>query len=854
MPVQSDLSTNDICEDIRKTFKNFVKGDNGYAYETLIALLCDKDNTDADCSRVVLHYLDIFDKMIGIATCDNETILPSFIDMGDTTIDIARHLFGFELDQKALVANFIFSKENIGNNPEVCFGYLQDDDNKGVYRNVKYIVAQLLATVRYRKELLPPMENIQKAIVVRPDIRKPTTEQSHILLRFHRIEGAVRALGRMLTEHVRYHVALKYDANDMEVLNCKNDRGVILRDVISLTMGNSLHIDTKDAIQRLIKYVIDQADQLGYRRYRDGVYKPGRVELTPDDDAHSSQHRASRRRLSDDQETADETNTRSVYSCAWIWHQSLQEFLYSICHHQNSVIHWELLNSEGSSAYMRRIIEYFTENLSDDRFPVLDMERMRHCFSFMDGVYDAVNHKFHPFDENKIRYYHERHANNSALCRLVSDKPPDHTRIASCKLFKQNLMMGSYADHTQRCMSNGCPLLPEWGPDADTPQLCVSCHTDLGHSDLVRCTKTSDTTLRKWDFWDEGFPELYDWKRVPAPAIQRIFDSQQFEGDFTTGDTDDRKAKLKGHELVCQTLFMMLGRLLYPLNVYDRWQVVLFIKGTAGSGKSCIGQAVQRWFCPSDVGIMSNNVQPQFALADLYNKFINICYEIKSDFKLNQADFQSMVSGEDLGVNRKNKSVVMVQPWTATTLIIGNESGNWIDSSGSIQRRIFTVLFDKTPTSPDPNLSVDLEDQAGLLMLKCNMVYRHFVSQWGKNIDLWTKAPLYFRRQQSALKTQTDPIALFLHQIEEGSVSNLKKDPSMYMLFDDFVRDLKAFCDHRSIKIRPATAETCASAFKSSGIRTQNATKDYKGTRVDGKYVIGIGDPNQVIDASMNDM
>jgi hypothetical protein len=867
MPQQTHITTHEICDDIKQTVDNRNNDEDEYRFRRLGDYISDTVNSNNECHKLVIDYLSVFDKMIGIADDENDVTLPDFIDLGDTPIDIARHLISFQLDRKNITEPFYFSNENIQNCAEACCKHLHDDDEAGLWNFTKGIFLKLFGVVRIRKELVPPSEKVEHTIAVRRGVQQTTPEQSYLLLRFKRIEGAVKSLGRMLYEYSRFHVAKAYDAHDVESIGNKEIQNKIRRDVLSVSLENSLHMDPKDAIQRLYNYVIVKAEEKGYRRYRDGVYVPRMIQLLDDDDTATHppfvhHHRTSRRRLSHDasdsssaQEVADEIPPRIVSSCAWVRHQSLQEFMYSICHHEVSIIHWELLNSEGSSAYMKRVVEYFTENVSDDRFPVLEMEKMRHRFSFLDGVYDAKEHKFYPFDGAKARLYHEVHRNDPARLKLVSDKPPDPERIASCKLFEQKLMSGTYKDYTRRCILDGCPLLPEWGPAPQTPEVCNNCH-DQGRgcsTAFVKCTSVPHNGItRTWNFWEDGFPTMCDWKRVPSPAIQRIFDSQQFEGDFTTGTVEERTKRLCDHEAVCQTLFMMLGRLLYPLNVYDRWQVVLFIKGTAGSGKSCIGQTVQRWFCPSDVGIMSNNVQPQFALADLYDKFINICYEIKSDFKLNQADFQSMVSGEDLGVNRKNKSVEMVQPWTATTLIIGNESGNWIDASGSIQRRIFTVLFDKTPTSPDPNLSVDLKDQSGMLMLKCNMAFRFLAELWGKHTDLWSRAPAYFRRQQNALKTQTDPVALFLQQIEDGGVKNLKKDPNVYMLFDDFCQALTNFCQGRSIRMGSITQEKCTSAFNNNGVKTENGTKDYNGTRKDGKYVVGIGDPNRTTDCSMH--
>jgi hypothetical protein len=296
---------------------------------------------------------------------------------------------------------------------------------------------------------------------------------------------------------------------------------------------------------------------------------------------------------------------------------------------------------------------------------------------------------------------------------------------------------------------------------------------------------------------------------------------------------------------------MMLGRLLYPLNKFDRWQVVLFIKGMAGSGKSCIAQMVQKWFCHEDVGIMSNNVQPQFALADLYTKKINICFEVKSDFKLNQAEFQSIVSGEDTAVNRKNKSVVMVQPWDIPLLLLGNESGNWVDAHGSVQRRIFNVGFDHVPANPDPNLTVELDEQCGLTMVKCNMAYRYYTELWGKHTDLWNRVPAYFRRQQAALKSQTDPVANYLQQIDD-SVTDVRKGADVYMLFDDFCAKCQEFWRTHNIRTVSLSADTCASAFRIYGITTVNTTKDYNGSRVDGKYVMGIGNPDSIVDSSLS--
>lgn len=59
------------------------------------------------------------------------------------------------------------------------------------------------------------------------------------------------------------------------------------------------------------------------------------------------------------------------------------------------------------------------------------------------------------------------------------------------------------------------------------------------------------------------------------------------------------------------------GRMFYDVNERDTWQVIPFLKGVAGTGKSFIINILLSIFDPKDVGILSNNVEEQFGLAPL---------------------------------------------------------------------------------------------------------------------------------------------------------------------------------------------------------------------------------------------
>lgn len=117
-------------------------------------------------------------------------------------------------------------------------------------------------------------------------------------------------------------------------------------------------------------------------------------------------------------------------------------------------------------------------------------------------------------------------------------------------------------------------------------------------------------------------------------------------------------------------LFIFIGRLFYETNSADSWQVIPFLKGVAGTGKSTVIKVVQAIYKPSQVGVLGNNSQRQFGLSSLVGKTIFIVPEVKGDFQLDQAEFQSIVTGEEVSLAVKHES-----PWVGRWVIPGIMAG-----------------------------------------------------------------------------------------------------------------------------------------------------------------------------------
>ena len=175
----------------------------------------------------------------------------------------------------------------------------------------------------------------------------------------------------------------------------------------------------------------------------------------------------------------------------------------------------------------------------------------------------------------------------------------------------------------------------------------------------------------------------------------------------------------------------LVGRMIYPLNTHDGWQICMYLLGLAGTGKSTIiNSVIGKIYDPVDTGVISNNVERQFGLSGIYDKNIWISGEIKRDFNLDQTEFQQMCSGENMTVAIKNKTPFSMK-WSAPGALAGNELFNFNDNAGSIQRRIVLFRFENRVVSMDSDLDKKLYGELPKILVKANKIYRRYAEKHG---------------------------------------------------------------------------------------------------------------------------
>ena len=124
--------------------------------------------------------------------------------------------------------------------------------------------------------------------------------------------------------------------------------------------------------------------------------------------------------------------------------------------------------------------------------------------------------------------------------------------------------------------------------------------------------------------------EFFDWYNdIPTPHFDTLINFQFIVK--RDGEVDERET-----EMVRRWMYVFMGRLLYPVKEHDDWQVMCFLKGVAGSGKSTICRVAQWLFRNEEVAIISNNIERKFGLSSLYDKDLVLCYEARHDMALDQ--------------------------------------------------------------------------------------------------------------------------------------------------------------------------------------------------------------------------
>ena len=316
-----------------------------------------------------------------------------------------------------------------------------------------------------------------------------------------------------------------------------------------------------------------------------------------------------------------------------------------------------------------------------------------------------------------------------------------------------------------------------------------------------------DQTIVSCKYFENDFTNydhMENWYDIPTPHFQTVLDYQKF-------DTE-----------VSKWMYVMGGRLCFNVNDMDTWQVIPFLKGIARSGKSTlITKVFRKFYNADDVRTLSNNVEKKFGLSSIYDAFMFIAPEVKGDLQLEQAEFQSVVSGEDVSIAVKHEKAKSFE-WITPGVLGGNEVPNWRDNSGSVLRRILTWNFGKQVKDADQTLETKLEAELPIILQKCVRAYLEYAQKYSDR-DIWNVVPEYFKVVQRQVATIASTLENFLQS------TGVKYGKELYCPQKEFVALFNAHCGANNLGKPRFTQDFYVGPFSQREIEVREESITYKG-------------------------
>jgi len=306
-----------------------------------------------------------------------------------------------------------------------------------------------------------------------------------------------------------------------------------------------------------------------------------------------------------------------------------------------------------------------------------------------------------------------------------------------------------------------------------------------------------------------------DWRNIPTPYLHSILTYQQLPAE------------------AIDWMYIMIGRMLFEAGTRDGWQVVPFIKGRAQTGKSTILKVVDHIF-GRYTGILANNMEGKFGLYPVMYKFALLCLEVKEDFGMDQGDFQSIASNENISVPVKHKAAVDNYKMPGPLMLAGNVVPAWGDNSEALKRRFFFIEFARKVNDVSTRLFDNLKLEVMNIIVKSAMAYTEASVEY-KDPEIWKVVPKYFLDCRRKMFANNSPLAAFLN--DSGL---LQFDTELFMPLKTFKNLHNQFIQTNKYPSRTWNEDYYKTTFEDYRLMIEpRSRRTYHGAEINDQWVSG---------------
>lgn len=299
-----------------------------------------------------------------------------------------------------------------------------------------------------------------------------------------------------------------------------------------------------------------------------------------------------------------------------------------------------------------------------------------------------------------------------------------------------------------------------------------------------------------------------------------------------TGSTDtpllDTVLDAQFDKDVAQLLCGLLGRLLFPVGKHDNWQIMPYLVGVGGTGKSLILGIVQHLFPVGAVGNLAAKREDVFGMANLADKDVVIGRDMPKALSgvLSQELMQCMTAGEHMEVPRKGTIALNVQ-WTAPVIMASNHFPDYVNTGGNVSRRLVPFNHENPVSAPNETLLEDiLATELPNVVARCLSAYRDARAAAKEAGGFWKSVPPKIKEWQGTLSAATNKLHQFLSMDDDERGCKIERVEGKVTWVSDFKTAYEAKMGDRSYA--PDAAVFLRFGFRTSGEKRENVCKHCK--------------------------
>lgn len=284
-------------------------------------------------------------------------------------------------------------------------------------------------------------------------------------------------------------------------------------------------------------------------------------------------------------------------------------------------------------------------------------------------------------------------------------------------------------------------------------------------------------------------------------------------------------------------LFVLIGRMFFPLHKFDRWQVMPFIK-THESLDNTMTRIFQDLFTTvlgtHAVALLSSGTNVHFALETIMNARVAFLV-MRDSAPLEQGDWQSATCAETVCINSNTRGKASFSYEWATHLFAVGAYMPYKNDAATVERRV--IMFDATTATVDAidRLRTLIHDNVDLFLQTTVDAYLTAVHRYATR-SLWDDnvLPIYLHRMRTKLREITNPLYSCLRS------DLFEYNPGNFMPLSDFKDLYQEYRRQRGLPVQRWIRDHWHATFQELKLTIERTTREYHGTKSTADWIVGV--------------